>query len=199
MRSDVRIFLILFSVLSLPSSHQEDSQVAMSGQEGESTDEDPCLYTYKAFQPNLSSIKEKVAFITVNRCQQERQERERKKKRRQSQKKNKNKDAKLVLKSLETKTARRGKSKRRSKTDVNRREGRRKRKKKRTRGSGGRRGKEHQEFKDWKRFVATKSHKDQAVVRSDSQLKGSSKWRKLLRQRQSGGLAKPQHISHHLG
>ena len=191
---DPHIILIL-AVLSLPTSHQEESQ------EGDTAAEDPCLYTYKAFQPNLSSIKEKVAFITVNRCQQEKQERERRKKRRRSQKK-KNKDTKLVLKSLESKKAKRGKKDKRGK---NKREGR-KRSKKGRKGPRDRRGKEHKEFQDWKRFVATKTERDQALDKRDKSMrirssgaKGSSKWRKLLRQRQSGGLTEPQHISHHLG
>ena len=67
----------------------------------EDQEQDPCIYTYEAFQPNLSSIKEKVALITVNRCEQKDQVRKREK-RKKSKKKKQNKDSKRVLKSLES-------------------------------------------------------------------------------------------------
>ena len=67
----------------------------------EDQEQDPCIYTYEAFQPNLSSIKEKVALITVNRCEQKDQARKREK-RKKSKKKKQNKDSKRVLKSLES-------------------------------------------------------------------------------------------------
>ena len=63
---------------------------------------DPCIYTYEAFQPNLSVIKEKVALITVNRCEQQNDEARKRKKRKKSKKRNKNKDDKRLLKSLES-------------------------------------------------------------------------------------------------
>ena len=187
--------LLLLTLLCLPSSQEK---ITISDQEGESAGDDPCLYTYKAFQPNLSSVKEKVAFITVNKCQREKQARDRRKKRRQSQRKHGNKDSKLVLKSLETKKSR-------GKNNKKQRKEKRKRKKKKGTRSEDRRGKVHREFKDWKRFVATKSLKGrerghQEKSRSlSSPGRGSSKWRKLLRQREEGGRPQPQHISHHLG
>ena len=55
----------------------------------EEEEKDPCIYIYEAFQPNLSVIKEKVALITVNRCEQQRdQARERRKRKKSKKKKN---------------------------------------------------------------------------------------------------------------
>ena len=54
--------------------------------QSEDQENDPCIYTYEAFQPNLSVIKEKVAVITVNRCEQEDQARKRKKRKKMRRK-----------------------------------------------------------------------------------------------------------------
>ena len=169
--------------------------------QSEEQEKDPCIYTYEAFQPNLSSIKEKVALITVNRCEQKDQARKREKKKK-SKKQKQNKDSKRVLKSLES-----GKSKRKKhQTYQNKRKKKKKKKKKRKKKRSklkDRRGKVHREFKDWKRFVGTglESIRERFGKREDkllaSLLDGSSKWKKLLKHRKT--MDQPQHISHHLG
>ena len=161
-----------------------------------SEEENPCIYTYEAFQPNLSVIKEKVALITVDRCEQQRDQARERRRRKKSKKRKQNKDSKRVLKSLEQ-----GKSKRKKHQTLKRK---RKKKKKRSRQKD-RRGKVHREFQDWKRFVGTggrgtESIKETFGKREDflsSLVGGSSKWRKLLKH--SRAEDQPQHISHHLG
>ena len=191
--------LILILILLCQSSLQQESKdYAVS----EDQEQDPCIYTYEAFQPNLSSIKEKVALITVNRCEQKDQARKREK-RKKSKKKKQNKDSKRVLKSLES-----GKSKRKKhQTYQNKRKKKKKKKKKKGKKKRSklkdRRGKVHREFKDWKRFVGTglESIRERFGKREDkllaSLLDGSSKWKKLLKHRKT--MDQPQHISHHLG
>ena len=161
----------------------------------EDQEKDPCIYTYKAFQPNLSIIKEKVALITVNRCEQQKDEARKRKKRKKSKKRRQNKDDKRLLKSLES-----GKSTRKKHQTFRRKKKKKRKKKKRTR-QRDRRGKIHREFQDWKRFIGTgaESMKDKFGKREllASLVGGSSKWRKLLKQRRTED--QPQHISHHLG
>ena len=167
----------------------------------EDREKDPCIYTYEAFQPNLSSIKEKVALITVNRCEQKKQARNRKK-RKKSKKNKQNKDSKRVLKSLKSRESKGKKHQTFQRKRKKKKKKKRKRKKKRSRLKD-RRGKVHREFKDWKRFVGTgmESIKEKFGKREDkllaSLVDGSSKWRKLLKQRKT--VDQPQHISHHLG
>ena len=182
------IFTFLLILLCQSSLQDQNKNSAMS--QSEEQEKDPCIYTYEAFQPNLSVIKEKVAVITVNRCEQEVQARKRKK-RKKSKKKKQKKDSKRVLKSLES-----GKLKQKKHQSFKRR---RKKKKKRSRQKD-RRGKVHKEFQDWKRFVGRGPEK--LGKREDKLLAslvgGSSKWRKLLKDRRRTD-GQPQHISHHLG
>ena len=57
-------FLLLL-VLCQSSLQGENTKIAMSDKEGVAAVKDSCLHTYKAFQPNLSSIKEKVAKVSI--------------------------------------------------------------------------------------------------------------------------------------
>ena len=186
--------LVLILILLCQSSLQQESKDSAVSEEQE---QDPCIYTYEAFQPNLSSIKEKVALITVNRCEQKDQVRKREK-RKKSKKKKQNKDSKRVLKSLES-----GKSKRKKHQTFKRKRKKKQKKKKKRSRQKDRRGKVHREFQDWKRFVGTgtESIKETFGKRQDkllaSLMGGSSKWRKLLKHRRTED--QPQHISHHLG
>ena len=178
------IFSLLLLLLCQSSLQDQNKNSAMS--QSEDQENDPCIYTYEAFQPNLSVIKEKVAVITVNRCEQEDQARKRKK-RKKSKKKKQNKDSKRVLKSLET-----GKSKQKKHQTF-----KRKRKKKKRSRQKDRRGKVHREFQDWKRFMGTEKLGKREDKLLASLVGGSSRWRKLLKDRRTEG--QPRHVSHHLG
>ena len=190
------IFIFLLIFLCQSSLQEQNKNSAMSEEE----EKDPCIYTYEAFQPNLSVIKEKVALITVNRCEQQRDQARERRKRKKSKKKKQNKDSSRVLKSLEQ-----GKSKRKKHQTLKRKRKKKKKKKKKRSRQQDRRGKVHREFQDWKRFVGTgtrgiESIKETFGKRTDflsSLVGGSSKWRKLLKHSRSED--QPQHISHHLG
>ena len=102
----------------------------------EKSDEDPCLYTYQAYQPNLIDIKEKVVSITINRCEPGKSSKKDKKKKKRGKR-----QKKVGKKSKQKKTKKLGKSILKSKKRNRKSKTKQRRYQKRLR-----------EFRDWKRM-----------------------------------------------
>ena len=150
---------------------------------------DPCLVTYKAFQPNIDFFKEKLAEITVNKCSQGKADTKKHKRR---QRNNKKKNKKIKKKKNKKRKRNPKKPKNRSKT---RKLPDRKRKRKKIH-------RELRTFRRWKSLMsgrATEPLADPAAQRAVSSLwsdllEGGPQWRSLLGDLQT----LPSHSQHSL-